>query len=153
MVIRTSERWRLMSVRPNGEVEGVEVAHADTKEELDILLARERLRTLEEDTKVKLGEKEKMALIRAHVERPQRDVEKRVAVEESSEKITSIQEGLRMKKVALELKVDKSEKEKQKLGEIEKLLEVSNGKEKRAEEGVEVWKRLWKEENLRQTSG
>ena len=153
MVIRTSERWRLMSVRPNGEVEGVEVAHADTKEELDILLARERLRTLEEDTKVKLGEKENMALLKEHLDRLQRDVEKRVAVEESLEKIKSIQEGLRMKKVALELKVDKSEQEKQKLGEIEKLIEVSSGKEKRAEDAVEAWKKVVERRNLRQTSG
>ena len=63
MIIKTGERRRLMSaikVRPNGEVDGVEVAHADSKEELDILLARERLRTLEEDTKIQLGEKERM---------------------------------------------------------------------------------------------
>ena len=47
-----------------------------------------------------------------------------------------------MKKVALEQKVDRREKENRKMGEIEKLLEVSKGTEKRAEDAVEAWKKV-----------
>ena len=133
MIIKTGSRWRMMEaikVRPNGEIDGAEVAHADSKEELDILLARERLKTLEEDTKVQLGEKERVALIKAHLDRLQGDVDKRNGVEESLEKLKRIQEGLKVKKFTLEQKVEKDEKDKRKLMEIEKLIEVSKGQEK-----------------------
>ena len=94
-----------------------------------MLLAKERLKTLEEDTKVQMvGEKEKVAMVKAHLDRLQADIDKRNGVEESLEKLRRIREGLKVKKVALEQKVEKSEKDKQKVVEIEKLIEVSNEK-------------------------
>ena len=57
MIIKTGERWRVMEAiraKPNGEIDCVEIAYADTKEALDVLLAKERLKTLEEDTKVQM---------------------------------------------------------------------------------------------------
>ena len=81
-------------------------------------------------------------MAKAHLDRLQGDVDKRIGIEESLEKLRGFQERLKVKEFMLDQKIDKDEKDKQKLMEIEKLIEVSRGKANRAEDAVTAWEKV-----------